>query len=267
MMPHIWTTFGSSSATLGLIILAAIIGSWLMRRLLTMAQSRVAGWRRLSDEQPAVSRMFASLRRAIAYGAWLAAMLIALHWFSAPALLIGGFSVFLRIYAVLAAGLAVIWSSPVLVTLLDQGAHEYTTRRGWQRQYEHLRKILPTLRACMDYALWVGVVSLVLFQIARFRGLAGWGPLVIEAIGIFLIGRVAIELGHLEIAHRMLPGDGLEEPVQRRRTTMMPLVRTAFTYAASFITAVLILGALGILFRSSPGPAFWVWSWASALSR
>ena len=43
----------------------------------------------------------------------------------------------------------------------------------------------------------------------------------------------------------MLPGEGLEESDRRRRATMLPLVRSAFTYATYFATAVLILSALG----------------------
>ena len=54
-----------------------------------------------------------------------------------------------------------------------------------------------------------------------------------------------IELGLLEIGHRMLPPEGLDDADRRRRTTTVPLVRSAFTYGAYFGTAVLMLSALG----------------------
>jgi len=77
------------------------------------------------------------------------------------------------------------------------------------------------------------------------QNLAAWGPRVIQGIALFFAGRVLIELGRLEIAHRMLPAEGLEDTDRRRRETMIPLVRSAFGYAVYFGTAVLILSLLG----------------------
>ena len=44
-----------------------------------------------------------------------------------------------------------------------------------------------------------------------------WAPRLIQAIGLFFLGRVVIELGHLEIGRRMLPEGGLDEMARRRR--------------------------------------------------
>jgi moderate conductance mechanosensitive channel len=85
----------------------------------------------------------------------------------------------------------------------------------------------------------------VLAQLSPMQDLAALGPRVIQAIAIFFAGRVLIELGRLEVVHRMLPEEGLQEIERRRRATMVPLVRSAFGYAVYFSTAVLILGLLG----------------------
>ena len=117
------------------------------------------------------------------------------------------------------------------------GTSSKTTTRAWLP--------FPTLHACLEYALWIGIGSLILVQLPPAQELALWGPRLIQAIGIFFAGRVIIELGRLEIGHRMLPKEGLEETERRRRATMVPLVRCAFTYAVYFGTAVLVLGSLG----------------------
>jgi small conductance mechanosensitive channel len=93
--------------------------------------------------------------------------------------------------------------------------------------------------------LWIAVASLVLVQLGSMQRLAAWGPRLIQAIAVFFAGRVLIELGYLDIGRRMLPREGLDETERRRRATMVPLVRSAFTYGAYFGTAVLMLGALG----------------------
>jgi small conductance mechanosensitive channel len=97
----------------------------------------------------------------------------------------------------------------------------------------------------VEYALWIVVASLVIVQFEPVRTFALWGPRLVRAIGIFFLGRVVIELGLLEIGHRMLPATGLDEVTRRRRETMAPLVKTAFGYGAYFVIAVLILGSLG----------------------
>ena len=58
-------------------------------------------------------------------------------------------------------------------------------------------------------------------------------------------GQVSVELGRLEILHRLLPQEGIDETSRRRRATMAPLVRSTFTYAVAFATVVLILATLG----------------------
>jgi small conductance mechanosensitive channel len=97
----------------------------------------------------------------------------------------------------------------------------------------------------VEYSLWIALGSLILAQFAATLNLALWGPRLIAAIGIFFAGRVLIELGCLEIERRMLPQEGLEENDRRRRATMVPLVRSAFSYGVYFGTAMLILSSLG----------------------
>lgn len=151
----------------------------------------------------------------------------------------------MRIYVVVAIGLIAVGSTAVIVDTLEGISRRYAERRNGLRHYEHLRALVPTLRTCLDYALWIAIASLVLVQVPSMQSLAAWGPRLIEAIAIFFAGRVVIELGQLEIGHRMLPREGLDDSERRRRATMVPLVRSAFTYAVYFATAVLILSMLG----------------------
>jgi moderate conductance mechanosensitive channel len=131
--------------------------------------------------------------------------------FAFPDSVTGVLLVAVRIYVVLAIGLIVIRSTAIIVEALDGLGYRYAERRAWQRYYDPLRPLLPTFRACLEYALWVGVASLVLAQLSPMQDLAAWGPRVIQGIAIFFAGRVLIELGRLEIAHRMLPAEGLED--------------------------------------------------------
>jgi Small-conductance mechanosensitive channel len=93
--------------------------------------------------------------------------------------------------------------------------------------------------------LWIAIASIALAQFAGINSVVAWGPQLIEGIGLFFLGCVVIELGHVEIGRRMLPDEGLDDMSRRRRETMAPIVRSAYTYAVYFGTAVLILASLG----------------------
>ena len=127
---------------------------------------------------------------------------------------------------------------------------------------------MPTFRACLEYALWIGVASLAIVQLAGLNSVVAWGPRLIECVGLFLLGRVVIELGHLEIARRMLPDEGLDDMSRRRRATMAPIIRNTFAYAVYFGTAVLFLASLGFNpMPFWPAPGSLASSWGSARRR
>jgi moderate conductance mechanosensitive channel len=240
-----WTALALAFGKLAVTILGVLIATRIFRRLLRSAERAVNRWDQLADNDRSLAALFASFERAMVNIAWTLVVVMASLFFALPDLVTSTLLLALRIYLVVAVGLVAVRSTAVIVDTVDGLGQRYATRREWSRHYDHLRALLPTFRTCLDYALWVAIASLVLVQVTRTQDLAAWGPRIIQAIAIFFAGRVVIELGRLEIVHRMLPREGLEESDRRRRATMVPLVRTAFTYAIYFGTAVLVLGSLG----------------------
>jgi small-conductance mechanosensitive channel len=240
-----WIALASAAARLTLAILGLLVIKRILHRLLQAAARTLTRWDPIAASNQSLTRLFAGLERTLITIGWMLVAVYASVLFALPARVSGLLLLAVRVYGVLGFGLIVIRSTAVIVEMLDGLSHRYAKLRNWSRHYDHLRALLPTFRACLEYALWVAVASLVLVQLAPLQKLALWGPLAIQAIAIFFAGRVIIELGRLEISHRMLPPDGLEDTDRRRRATMIPLVRSAFTYAVYFGTAILILGSLG----------------------
>jgi small conductance mechanosensitive channel len=197
------------------------------------------------DDRQMLAKAFAGLDRAVLNLGWLLGAVVACRQLQVPAGITDPLAVFVRIYIVVVIGIAAIRSAGAVVGLLDRLAERYVRQRDWERYYDQLHTLLPTFRTCLEYALWIAVIALALNQVSWLQRVSAWGPLLIEGVAIFFVGQVLIQLGYLEIGHRMLPRDGLEESERRRRATMVPLVRSTFMYVAYFITAVLILGALG----------------------
>jgi small conductance mechanosensitive channel len=238
----------AAAVALGKLALAAIVlllGTRLVRQLLRLLERSLNRWDMLERNNQSLSALFAGVYRAIVTSSWLLLAVFAAGLVGAPQAVAEALLLIVRVYLVIALGLLIIRCTSVIVDTFDGLSERSARRRGWLPYYDRLRPLLPTFRACLEYALWIGLGSAVMYQLTPLSGLAVWGPRLIQAIAIFFAGRVVIELGSLEIQHRMLPAEGLEETQRRRRITMVPLVRTAFIYGTYFGTAVLMLGAMG----------------------
>ena len=241
--------FGVALALAVLKIALAAIGLGLaariFRHLLRSAEQAINRWDRIGSNNDSLAALRVGLERVTVHVAWLLLAALASVWLGLPASVGDTLMLVVRIYLVLAVGVLIVRSTTFIVDTLDGWSERSARDHGWAQYYDHARPLLPTFRACLEYALWILVGSLVLLQVNALGHLAVWGPRLIQAIGIFFVGRVVIELGSLEIGNRMLPREGLESTERRRRETMLPLVRSAFAYAIYFATAVLILSSLG----------------------
>jgi small conductance mechanosensitive channel len=225
--------------------LAVVVVTRVVRRGLGRIERAVIAWKELSDHAERVSVAIIGLTHAIVTAVWLLLAVFACRLFAVPAAIADGLVTIVRAYLVVAIGLLLIRSSAVIVDILDACGRRYVKKRDWQTHYDHLRPLIPTLRACLEYALWVAVATLALLQFGWIGQVAVWGPRLIQAIGLLFLGRVLVELGHLEISRRMLPREGLDEMARRRRETMTPVIRSTYAYAVYFGTAVLIVATLG----------------------
>lgn len=244
--PEIWIGIALASGKLAAAAIAVASATRVVRRVLGALEAACNRWDRIHDNDRSLSTLFAGVNRALATAGWLLVAWYGLWLAGVPEGIRTASLRVIQVYLVIAMGLLVIRSTTVIVDSLDGLSHRYAHTRGWMRYYDHLRPLVPTFRMCLEYALWVTLAALVVRQLLGPAGnVAAWGPKLLQAIGIFFLGRVAIELGRFEIGRRLLPAEGLDEMTRRRRATMAPLVRSALTYTMYFGTAVLILAALG----------------------
>jgi small-conductance mechanosensitive channel len=239
-----WAAAGVALVKVALAIVAALVITRILRRLMRATEGAINRWDQLRDNNQSIAALFRGLDRAIVNVGWLLVTVFTCTLAAAPQATDALFLV-LRIYVVFAVGLAVIRSTTVLTDTLDGLSRRYAEARGWEHFYDPLRPLVPTLRVCLEYALWIALASLIVVQLEMVRSFAVWGPRLIQSIGIFFASRVVIELGRLELGRRILPDEGLEETERRRRATIVPLVRSGFSYAVYFGAAVLMLGAIG----------------------
>jgi small conductance mechanosensitive channel len=225
--------------------IAVVLLARLARLLLAHAEAAINRWDGIRDNDKSLSALFAGLKRSVATAGTLLWLVLGGQLLGVPADVQSVLELVLRIYLILAVGFAIVRSGKVVVDTLAGYGEQAAERRGLEHYVEIVRPLVPTLRTALEYVLWLVMASLVLEQIDAFAWLADWGPRLIQAIGVFLLGRVALALGLYEIGRRLLPEAGLTEVQRRRRATTVPLARSVFTYAAYFSIAVVVLAILG----------------------
>lgn len=245
MGPGLFWTVSAALAKLAAAAVAVVLLIRVARYLLQLAENAINRWDQVRDNDQSLARFFAGLVGALRATAWLLWLVLGGQLLGVPEPLVQWLWVAVRIQVILAAGLAFVRCTGVIVDTLDGFSQRLASSHDWLRYYDHLRPLVSTFRASLEYIAWIAIAALVLAQIESTRALSSWGPRLIEAIGIFFAGRVVIELGHFEIGHRLLPRAGLTDAERRRRGTMVPLVRSVFTYATYFAVVVLILASIG----------------------
>jgi moderate conductance mechanosensitive channel len=241
---EMWIRFAVRLGTLVAAVLGFLSASRIVSRLLASVEAAIDRSDHVKDSNKSLNALFVALNRAIINTGWMLLFIFACWLFGAPGRVFDVLLLAVRVYVIVAVGLMIVRSTVMIVDTLDAFGHRYAHTRGLLSHYDDLRPLVPVFRPCLEYALWIGLASLVLTQLGAFPNVMAWGLLLIVAIGMFFAGRVVIELGQREIGRRMLPAEGLDDTARRRRETIAPLVRSTFAYAVYFATAVLILGRL-----------------------
>lgn len=240
-----WIALGVACGKLVLagVILIAVVR--ILRRLLLRLATKINEWDGLKDNDRSLERFFAGLDQAVVVSAWLGFATIGSLLINLPPWCGVVLAALTRIYAIIAIGMLVLRATAVVVDTCDGVSHRYAEKRGWLKFYEHLRPLVPLLRRCLELALYISIASLVLNELPKLDGFAAIGPLLVQVIGVFFVGRVVIEVGNLAIAHWLLNDDGLDDLERRRRATIVPLARSLFRAACWFVIVVLGLSVLG----------------------
>jgi moderate conductance mechanosensitive channel len=241
----VWLRAGTALAKVIAAALIMLTIVFIVRRGVSALERALRRSERIASHDQALHASFIGLHHIIIAAGWISLVVFGCWLFNVPDHVLGVVVTITRAYFVVAVGLLMIRASALIVDVLDLLGQRYAEAGAWKRHYDHLRPLVPTFRACLEYALWIAVAAVAIAQLGQAESAVMWGPRLIEAIGLFFFGRVLIELGHMEIERRMLPPAGLDEMSRRRRTTIAPIVRNTFTYAVYFGTIVLILASLG----------------------
>jgi len=244
--PEVWREIGIRAGQVVALLVGAVLGLRLLRRLLAAAEEGARGWKHLESNEEAIGRFFASLCRISEQATWLGVVVLAAQIVGLPAGVALWLFVALKVYVILSAGVLFWRSMDMVIDTLDALSRQLSAQKDVLDYYERLHHLIPVARRALEYVIYVTVASLAVQQIEAVADLAEWGPRLARIIGIVFLSRVVVSLLHLGTDELLVNRAHLDETGKARRMTLAPLLRSGEKYVVYFFAVVFVLEEVGV---------------------
>lgn len=215
-----------------------------IHKLLLGLQVRAKVWKQIQANDESIEVFFTALNRIQKYTIALLVLIFVVWLLALPNPALPWATTLLSIYLTIAIGLLLADAVAAIVDSLDALSRKYANTESQLVYYTKLRELIPLLRSCLAYVIYVLVASVVVGQLDFTASLAEYGPRVAKSIGIFFLARVLVALVNLFVDRSMARDTGRTEDYSQRRRTIAPIVKSLCSYVVFFGAFVLILRAM-----------------------
>ncbi len=244
--PDFWMQLGLGVGKILALALAAWFALRWLRRLLDALKERAKAFEQIQANDESIEAFFNALGKILANVTWLGVFILSAGFLRLPAEVSGYLWVILRIYLIIAIGFLVVKTVAAIVDSLDALSKKYWYRENYLGWYERLSGLIPLLRRCLEYVIYVFVATGVLLQVEFIAHFANFGPRVVQAIGIFFMAKVVVAITNLLVDKAFGTQEELEEAERKRRLTMNPIFKSLLEYSVYFVAFVLMLKAFNL---------------------
>ncbi|MBP0016221.1 MAG: mechanosensitive ion channel family protein [Cyanobacteria bacterium SBLK] len=227
-------------------IIAASIALRVFNRGLNAVSQYAQNFDGISANDDSIADFFNALKKNINSASWIAIAILCAQFLILPPVITKYLYVLLRIYIIVAIGLLIFRVVAVIIDSLDGLSMKYSNPDNILRFYEQLRYLVPFLKRCLEYIIYVIMATLVLRQVEFVANLAEWGTAGIKLIGLVLLSRILISVISIVLEEVLLKAKDLSPTQQQRRQTITPLVQSISKYLVYFGAIVLGLDTVGI---------------------
>lgn len=221
-----------------------------LRQLLNKIRRYTKQVEQITANDDSIDQLFDALIAVLTTGMWLLGLIWCVRFLRLLPQLSPYLYVPWRIYLIISIGIIIYKSVTVVVDSLDALSHKYSNPNNLLRFYEQLQHLVPFLKRCLEYMVWVYVAMLVVRQIALIANFADYGTKAVKVITLIFLGRLTINVMQLVVSEVLLSTDDTSTAVYQRRVTIKPLIVSVLKYVIYFSTALFLLRALDI----DPGP-------------
>lgn len=241
-----WIDLGIGIAkSVGTLIVAAIalkfVNYWLK-----VASIRAKNLEKNTADDKSIDAFFNALNQRVTGGIWLWAAILCAEFLKLPSVVSQYLYIGLRIYLIIAVGLLILKAVAVVVDSLDALSIRYSSPDNLLRFYDRLRHLIPFLKRCLEFVIYVCMATLVIQQVQLIANVAVFGQRIIKIIAIIFVSRALFEVIYLFVEEVLFKNQNLTEIQRSRRLTLVPLFRSFLQYLIYFGAIVSILYTLEI---------------------
>ncbi|CAD5929011.1 mechanosensitive ion channel family protein [Planktothrix agardhii] len=244
--PGFWITFGIGIAESIGAVVVAVISLKLLKYWLKIASTRAKNIERSTADDESIDAFFTALYQRIRGGIWLWVIISCTQFLKLPAIISEYLYIALRIYLIIAVGLLILKAVAAIVDTLDILTLKYSNSDNLLRFYARLQHLIPLLKRCLEFVIYVCIATLVTQQIQLIAQLSTFGLRIIKIIAIVFLSQVLSEVIHLLVEEVVFKEQNLTEIQRSRRLTLIPLFKSLLQYLVYFTVGIFILYTLDI---------------------
>ncbi|CAD5937763.1 Small-conductance mechanosensitive channel [Planktothrix rubescens] len=244
--PGFWITFGIGIAESIGAVIVAIIALKLLKYWLKIASTRAKNIERSTADDESIDAFFTALYQRVRGGIWLWVIISCTQFLKLPAIISEYLYIALRIYLIIAVGLLILKAVAAIVDTLDILTLKYSNSDNLLRFYARLQHLIPLLKRCLEFVIYVCIATLVTQQIQLIAQLSTFGLRIIKIIAIVFLSQVLSEVIHLLVEEVVFKEQNLTEIQRSRRLTLIPLFKSLLQYLVYFTVGIFILYTLDI---------------------
>lgn len=241
-----WLNLGIGTAqSIGTGILATFTLKF-VKYWLKVASTRAKNIHLSTADDESIDAFFNALYERIKWGIWLGVLIYCTLFLKLPAIIFEDLSIALRIYLIIAVGLLIPKAVTAIVDTLDVLSVSYSSPDNLLKFYDRLRHLIPFLKRCLEFVIYICIATLVTQQVQLIANLSEFGLRIIKIVVMIFLSHVFFEAIYLFVEEIVFTEQNLTEVQRSRRLTLIPLFRSVLQYLIYFTLGILILYTLDI---------------------
>jgi small conductance mechanosensitive channel len=213
----------------------------LMHRLLDWACRFAQNYDRIVANDEGVEAFFSYLKIILTRSLWILAGIFCTQFLYLPDAIPKYLFIALKAYVAIAVGRLLIKAIAALVDTVDALSLQHSHPDNLLRHYERFRHLIPVLKKCLEYILYVGIATLIIQDIDFIAWIAGFADEIIAIIAIYFASGILIELVNVVLEDLVLRTEHLTDLQRQRRLTIIPLFKSFLKYTTYFSAALIVL--------------------------
>jgi moderate conductance mechanosensitive channel len=245
-----WVSIATAIAkSLGLLVLVQLTLPYL-HRVLDRSSLFAQNYDRITANNESIEAFFTDLKQVLTNSIWLLAGIFCLQFLQIPDVVSQYLYIALKAYIAIAVGRLMVQTITVLVNTLDALAIQISSPDNLLRHYRRFRHMIPVLKKCLEYILYVGIAALIVSDISFIAWIATYADKIMAIIAIYFFSGVLIEYSNVILDDLVLSTNHLTDIQRQRRLTIIPLFKNFLKYVTYFASVLIILK----LFNVDPAP-------------